>query len=163
MCRLKPHRPTWLLLIAAVFIQVVCWLGRTFKPRITPSSKRKSLLSHCSLQSTLPTGSHEPDLDLLHGSRGRLDQQANTASVILMDPVFLLGKKKFHQSAQRLSPAGEAGGWKGREREVWNTTVGDHQLEEGVLTKAKEGAKKVSRQGWFRSINKPAWDQLMEK
>ena len=34
--------------------------------------------------------------------------------------------------------------------------MGDHQLEEGVLTKAKEGAKEVSRQGWFRSINKPA-------
>ena len=143
MCRLKPHRPTWLLLIAAVFIQVVCWLGRTFKPRITPSSKRKSLLSHCSLQSTLPTGSHEPDLDLLHGSRGRLDQQANTASVILMDPVFLLGKKKFHQSAQRLSPAGEAGGWKGRERErsgtqLWGTT----SWRKGCSQKQRKGPKK---------------------
>lgn len=32
---------------------------------------------------------------------------------------------------------------RGREgREVWRTTVGDHQLVEGVLRKAKEGEKK---------------------
>lgn len=106
-----------------------------------PSSNSKNLLSHCSLQSTLPTGSHKPDLDLVHGSRGRLDQQASTASIILMDPVSLLGRKKFHQSAQRLSSAGGAGGWEGRE--VWSTTVGDHQVEEGVLTKAKKGEKSL--------------------
>lgn len=69
-----------------------------------------------------------------------MDQRASTASIILMDPVSLLGRKRFHQSAQRLSPAGgaEDGKW---EREVWSTSVGDHQPEEGVLTKAKEGKK----------------------
>lgn len=66
-----------------------------------------------------------------------MDQRANTVSIILMDPVFLLRRKKFHQSAQRLSPAGGEGGWEGRE--VWSYNCGDHQLEEGVLTKAKEG------------------------
>lgn len=111
------------------------------------SSNRKSLLSHCSLQSTLPTGSHKPDLGLLHGNRGRLDQQASTASIILMDPASLLGRKKFHQSAQRLSPAGGAGGWEGRKRsgvQLWGTT---NWREEGVLTKGKEGKKSKGKDG----------------
>lgn len=42
-----------------------------------------------------------------------MDQRASTASIILMDPVSLLGRKKFHQSAQRLSPAGGAEDGKG--------------------------------------------------
>lgn len=142
MCRLEPHWPTWLLLIVAVFTQVVRWLGETFKSRMTPSSNRKSLLSHCSLQSTLPTGSHKPDLDLLHRSRGKLDQRANTASIILMDQVSLLGRKKFHQSAQRLSPAGGAGGWEGRERsgvQLWGTT----NWRKGCSQKQRKGKKSL--------------------
>lgn len=111
------------------------------------SSNRKSLLSHCSLQSALPTGSHKPDLDLLQGSRGRLDQRASTASIILMDPVSLLGGKKFHQSAQRLSPAGGAGGWE--RRKVWNT-VGDYPPvggKKGCLQKERRGRKSKGKDG----------------
>lgn len=143
MCRLKPHRPTWLLLIAAVFIQVACWLGRTFKSRITPSSKRKSLLSHCSLQSTLPTGSHAPDLDLLHGSRGRLDQRANTASVILMDPVSYWERRNFI-SQHRGFPQQEGLGDGKEERErsgtqLWGTT----SWRKGCSQKQRKGKKSL--------------------
>lgn len=42
-----------------------------------------------------------------------MDQRASTASIILMDPVSLLGRKEFHQSTQRLSPAGGAEDGKG--------------------------------------------------
>jgi hypothetical protein len=44
-----------------------------------------------------------------------------------MDPVSLLGGKKFHQSAQRFSSAGGAGGWK--EERGLEYDLGDHQLE----------------------------------
>ena len=142
MCRLKPHRPTWLLLIAAVFIQVVCWLGRTFKSRITSSSKRKSLLSHCSLQSTLPTGSHKPDLDLLRGSRGRLDQRANIASVILMAPVSYWERRNFISQHRGFPQQEGPGDGKGeRERsgtQLWGTT----SWRKGCSQKQRKGQKK---------------------
>lgn len=137
-----PRQPAQAHLIAAVLTRggSADW-GKRAHPGPCHRSHRKSSLSHCSLQTTLPTGSHEPALDLLRGSRGREDQRASTASITLMGPVSPLGRKKFHQSARRLSPAGGTRGWEGRE--VWNHNCGDHQPKEGVLTKKQREGKNV--------------------
>ena len=58
-------------------------------------------------------------------------------------PSVPTGKEEISSVSTEALPSRRGRGMgREREREVWNTTVGDHQLEEGVLTKAKEGAKK---------------------
>lgn len=56
-------------------------------------------------------------------------------------PSVPTGKKKFHQSAQRLSPAGGTGGWEGRE--AWSPTVGTTDWRKGCSQKQRK--KKMSK------------------